>query len=355
MKFTVLRRLLRSAYLVVALLILCSCNLLPMPAEIVPTATAKPASSPVTAPTKDTETATQIPVATTVIEEEVPEALFENEYVHIFFTDYSPGEGTLSFRIENLTGNAILFLTPFDLSGDFVDAEGFLLIDSAPHLALPFANPFVSAGGVGNYRITAAIGPDSDGYYTMEALGTDAKSARFAADFFVCDENKNVLSTIALPQIDLADAAYFPLPNAMSFTAKTLSGENIDGSYFSAHKLTMVNFWATWCGPCVSEMPDIAALNTEYADKGFAVLGVLVWDEGSEESALDFLLNNGISYPVVAYNTVPVFTEIAATQQAIPFTIFYDALGNQVGDVLVGSRSKADWAGVIDELLLKVG
>ena len=141
----------------------------------------------------------------------------------------------------------------------------------------------------------------------------------------------------------------------MNFTAKTLSGEDIDGSYFSGHKLTMINFWATWCGPCVSEMPDIAALHTEYADKGFAVLGVLVWDEGSEKSALDFLTSSGITYPVVAYDTVPAFMEIANTQSAIPFTIFYDEEGNQVGDVMVGSRSKAEWAGVIDELLLQVG
>ena len=355
MKRLVLRRLLFLALCAASLLILCSCNLLPLPADIVAAATAEPVTTQVATPTEIAETATQIPTATPFIEEEAAEALFENEHVRIFFTDYSPDEGTLSFRVENLMDNAILFLTPLDLSGDIVDAEGLLLIDGAPHMALPNSNPLVSVGGFGTYRITAAIGPDSDGYYSMEALGADAKTAQFAADFLVCDENKNVLSTIALPQIDLADTAYFPLPNAMSFTAKTLSGEEIDGSYFSAHKLTMVNFWATWCGPCVSEMPDIAALHTEYADKGFAVLGILVWDEGSEKSALDFLLSSGISYPVVAYDTVPLFTEIAATQQAIPFTIFYDSTGKQVGDVLVGSRSKTDWADVIDNLLLQVG
>lgn len=354
MKRTLLRRVLCFALSAAALLMLCSCNLLPMPAGVDADATAEPVSTPEAATTEIAETATQIPAATPVMEGEAPEALFENEYVRIFFTDFSPDDGTLSFRVENLTDNAILFLTPLDLSNDTADAEGFLLIDGAPHMALPNSNPLVSAGGFGTYRITAAIGPDSEGYYTMEALGADAKTAQFAAEFLVCDENKNVLSTIALPQIDLADAAYFPLPNAMSFTAKTLSGEDIDGSYFSAHKLTMVNFWATWCGPCVNEMPDIAALHTEYADKGFAVLGVLVWDEGSEKSALDFLLSSGIGYPVVAYDTVPLFTEIAGTQQAIPFTIFFDTMGEQVGDVVVGSRSKADWIALVDELLQQV-
>ena len=286
---------------------------------------------------------------------EEPVALFENEYIRIFFTDYSPDEGTLSFRVENLTDSVIFFMTPFNLSGDNADEEGFLLIDGAPHTALSISATEVPAGGFITCQYMAAIGPDSDGHYIMETLDADAKTAQFTADFLVCDENQNVLSKIALPRIDLADIAYFPLPNAMSFTAKTLSGEDIDGSYFSAHKLTMVNFWATWCGPCVSEMPDIAALHTEYANKGFAVLGILVWDEGSEKGALDFLLSKGITYPVVAYDTVPLFNEIAATQQAIPFTIFYDSTGDQVGDVLVGSRSKTDWADVIDNLLLQVG
>jgi len=337
----------------VTFLILCSCNLLPMSNEVAATATAEPFSTPVVEPTNVVETATQTPVATPVAEEG-QKPLFENAYIRIFYTDYSPDQGTLSLRVENLTDNPFYFMTPFDLSNDMIDAQAFLLIDGAPHPGLPNSNNLIPAGGASTYQIISVTGPDKDGYYILETLGADAKTAQFAADFLVCNPNKEVLFTVALPQINLADAAYFPLPNLMNFTAKTLGGEDIDGSYFGAHKLTMVNFWATWCGPCVSEMPDIAALHTEYADKGFAVLGVLVWDEGSEKSALDFLTSSGISYPVVAYDTVPLFTEIAGTQQAIPFTAFYNSMGEQVGDLYVGSRSKADWANLIDELLLQV-
>ena len=135
---------------------------------------------------------------------------------------------------------------------------------------------------------------------------------------------------------------------AIEVTDATFQEETKDG-------IVLVDFWATWCGPCMNEIPDISALNTEYFDKGFAVLGVLVWDEGNEAGALDFLSSSEISYPVVAYNTVPLFTEIASTQQAIPFTIFFDAMGNQVGDVVVGSRSKAEWTDLVDELLLQIG
>lgn len=330
--------------------VLCSCNQRPISSEKSPVESDVPSSALVTA----APSVMQTPVATPAVEEAGPKPLFENEYVRIYFTGYFPDESSLSFRVENLTDRTILFLNPLDLSGDTVDAEGFLLIDGAPHHVLPYSYINVFAGSFKTYQITAGTGPDSNGSYSMETLDADAKTAQFAADFFVCDENRNVLSKVTLPQIDLTDAAYFPLPNATSFTAKTLGGEDIDDSYFSEHKLTMVNFWATWCGPCVGEMPDIAALHTEYADKGFAVLGILVWDEGNEKSALDFLLSSKISYPVVAYDTVPLFTEIAATQQVIPFTIFYDAHGNPVGDVVLGSRTKAAWAEMIDELLLLV-
>ena len=340
-----------------ALLLLCSCSQLQSAMEEVAKRSAEPEATEAAIATATAEPAAATPTATSVAEaeEDAPEAIFENEYVRIYFTGYSAGEGTLSFRVENLTQNLIYILMPVDQSGDLKDAEGSLMVDGEPHMAVPNSGQTANAASFCLYKLTTATGPDSEGYLSLEPLSESAKTAQLIRDLYICDENKEVLSTVILPAIDLTAAVYFPLPNAMNFTAKTLSGEDIDGSYFSGHKLTMINFWATWCGPCVSEMPDIAALHTEYADKGFAVLGVLVWDEGSEKSALDFLTSSGITYPVVAYDTVPAFMEIANTQSAIPFTIFYDEEGNQVGDVMVGSRSKAEWAGVIDELLLQVG
>lgn len=355
MKMKTMHKGIFLVFTVAASLFFSSCNFLQNAVETAMKETTAPFETPSTSPMEVTATETAKAESTPMMEEDAPQALFENEYVRIYFTEFSGAEGTLSFRVVNLTRNAILFLTPFDMSGDVTAAEGCLMVDGEPHLALPNSTQTAPVGGFCAYRITTATGPDKEGYYNIKPLSTNAKIAEFNMEFYICDENRSVLSTIKLPPIDLAVTAFFPLPSATDFTTKTLDGKEINGTYFTTHKLTMVNFWATWCGPCINEMPDISALHTEYSEQGFAVLGVLVWDEGNEAGALNFLTSSEISYPVVAYNTIPLFTEIASTQQAIPFTIFFDTMGEQVGDVVVGSRSKAEWATVVDELLLQVG
>ncbi len=341
----------------VALVMLSACTPA-SPAEVIagePTASVTNAPAAEEAAQTESVPATEEPAMTTEPETDGQTPIFENEFVRIFFTEYAPDDGTITLRVENLTKNTILILTPLDRSNEIGDAADSLLVDGTPHMAVRNSNNTVSADSFCNYKMTAATGPDAQGYLSIDPLDANAKTAEFVQEFFLSDENENELAAIMLPVIDLTAPSYFPLPSISNFSATTLSGEPIDGSYFSAHKLTMVNFWATWCGPCVDEMPDISALHEEYADQGFAVLGVLVWDEGSEQSALDFLTSSGIVYPVVAYDTVPAFVEIAATQGAIPFTVFIDSEGNQVGDVMVGSRSKDGWAAEIETLLQQVG
>ena len=52
------------------------------------------------------------------------------------------------------------------------------------------------------------------------------------------------------------------------FTATDLEGVEVDQSIFSDYKLTMVNVWATFCTPCINEMPDLGELAAEYSDQG---------------------------------------------------------------------------------------
>lgn len=62
-------------------------------------------------------------------------------------------------------------------------------------------------------------------------------------------------------------------------------------------KLLLINFWATWCPPCMEEIPHLEKLFQNYAKKGLMVLGISV-DEAGREHVQRFIKKNGISYPI---------------------------------------------------------
>ena len=113
----------------------------------------------------------------------------------------------------------------------------------------------------------------------------------------------------------------------------------------------MVNYWATWCGPCVGEIPDLQKIGEDYAEKGFSIIGVLLGDE-DYDGARKFLSDNGVTYPVVLPEGV--FLDMASDISAIPTTMFFDSNGKQVGETQVGSLSYEDWVSLIDSLLKQV-
>ena len=61
-------------------------------------------------------------------------------------------------------------------------------------------------------------------------------------------------------------------------------------------KVVLINFWATWCGPCRTEIPDLIALQKKYGAKGFTVLGIS--DDDAPERARDFARTNKMMYPI---------------------------------------------------------
>ena len=149
-----------------------------------------------------------------------------------------------------------------------------------------------------------------------------------------------------------ADATIPMEPDStLSFSIDTLTGDTLDPSVFSEHKLVMVNYWATWCGPCVGEIPDLVKISNDYADKGFAIVGVLTGDDDIE-GAKQFIADQGVEYPVVLPEAF--FGDNATGISAIPTTMFFDSTGTQVGETIVGAMSYDDWAGLIDLLLGQV-
>ncbi|MEA4870099.1 MAG: TlpA disulfide reductase family protein [Christensenella sp.] len=153
------------------------------------------------------------------------------------------------------------------------------------------------------------------------------------------------------PEATQAPAATESADAAASLSFTTLTGDTLDESVFSDHKLVMVNYWATWCGPCVGEIPDLIKISDDYANKGFQLVGVAA-DNSDVENAKQFIADQGIPYPVV--KNEGFFLDEIQGYQYIPTTLFYDSTGKQVGQAVVGANSYEDWSKLIDALLKQV-
>ncbi len=75
----------------------------------------------------------------------------------------------------------------------------------------------------------------------------------------------------------------------------------LDGSKFDLathrEKVVLLNLWATWCGPCRAEIPELQKIHDHYAPRGFEVIGVSV-DEGGVDVVKEFVTTNKMMYPV---------------------------------------------------------
>ena len=93
--------------------------------------------------------------------------------------------------------------------------------------------------------------------------------------------------------------AYIPpvLPRAVpAFSVKTFEGKEVPFSSLASGKPVLVDFWATWCAPCVSAMPELQRLHKKHAAKGFSVVGISIDEEHGK--ARKFAAKKKLAYPV---------------------------------------------------------
>lgn len=117
---------------------------------------------------------------------------------------------------------------------------------------------------------------------------------------------------------------YTPSP-APAFSAKTLDGKPVSLETLRG-KVVLLNFWASWCGPCQSEFPDLIALQNKYKDKDFTVLG-MAWSD-TEPNIRTMVKNRGLIYPNVMVS--PEMGEAFGGLAAIPVTLLMDQKGTIV-------------------------
>ena len=130
-------------------------------------------------------------------------------------------------------------------------------------------------------------------------------------------------AALALASLLLSQALAVPAEGiAANFTLKSSTGENIRLSEYRG-QVVLINFWASWCGPCRQEMPHLEAIHRKYAALGFTVFGVNV--EADRKMADKVLRDNPVSFPILFddENHVSQLYDV----DAMPVTLLLDRSG----------------------------
>jgi len=99
---------------------------------------------------------------------------------------------------------------------------------------------------------------------------------------------------------------------------KELAGEN----------LTIVDFWATWCKPCLTAIPELVKIQEDYAEQGVQVIGISIDSPRNQSKVLPFAISRGINYPVLLDPDQEAMSDMNA--YVVPTMIIYNKEGKVV-------------------------
>ena len=143
-------------------------------------------------------------------------------------------------------------------------------------------------------------------------------------------------------------------PIYITFEGTDLEGNPVSQEIFSQSQLTMVNIWATYCNPCLSEMPELGELAGEYDPADFQLIGIISdVQEGGDEAqialAASLIEQTGADYTHLLLNR-SLYSSLLTGVNAVPTTFFLDENGTLLGTV-IGARDKSAWEEIINGLL----
>lgn len=142
-----------------------------------------------------------------------------------------------------------------------------------------------------------------------------------------------------------------PSEGSIAFEATDMDGNTVTADVFSQSKLSMVNVWATYCGPCLNEMPSLGELAAEYEPEEFQLIGI-VSDvmEGDDQTYVESLIEEtGANYTHLLLNE-SLYYALLTDVSVVPTTFFVDQEGTVLGAAL-GARDKTEWEELINGLL----
>lgn len=131
----------------------------------------------------------------------------------------------------------------------------------------------------------------------------------------------------------------------------TMDGNEVDG-YFKGTKLTVLNVWGTFCGPCIDEMPDLQKISEEFKASGVRVTGLITdgEDASSIEDAKSIMEQTGVTYDQILPKG-QIMDLVGNKFDYVPATVFVDENGMILKTFIPGSVSHDEFKSIIEGLL----
>lgn len=144
-------------------------------------------------------------------------------------------------------------------------------------------------------------------------------------------------------------------PYIVSFEAITTEGEEFSSECFAQSKVTMINVWATYCNPCLEEMPDLGEIAAAYDSADFQMIGVVcdVMEDADAEDidyAKELITQTNAGTYTHLLLGESLYSSFVGAVDAVPTTFFVNQDGELLG-YLEGAQSKENWEAIIDGIL----
>ena len=170
-----------------------------------------------------------------------------------------------------------------------------------------------------------------------------------------CTKENADISAGSAPASEAAESESAPETEqsdlAIDFEGTDIEGNVVTSAVFSQSKLTMVNVWATYCNPCLSEMPGLGELADEFDAEEFQIIGIIsdVVEGEEQELAEDLIDHTQAGYTHLLLNE-SIYNALLTDVAAVPTTFFIDENG-VVLDTVIGAMEKSAWEEKINALL----
>ena len=139
-----------------------------------------------------------------------------------------------------------------------------------------------------------------------------------------------------------AEASQMRGKPAPAFTLTTLDGKKVSLSDYKGHPV-LVNFWATWCGPCKIEMPWFEEFNKQYAAEGFVILGLADDVDAGKDTITKVAQKTGVTYPILLTDGKVQKSYAPGGMDYLPMSFYVDRNGVIVEETAgLGSKDEIE-------------